>query len=79
MKKNVVWDRLTILNVLGTSPEEAGAVISVNTQVGGEEIKRIYPAKNGVLIQLRDTDTDAGVAAILLEEKFGKDKITEIG
>jgi hypothetical protein len=74
----ITWKSLTILNVLGVSPEDAATVIAPRTQVGEEKISRIYQAKNGVLIQLRDTDNDAEVAHQNLLDRFGKDRVIEV-
>jgi len=74
----IVWKQLIILNVLGVSLEDAATVIAPRTQIGEEEISRIYQAKNGVLIQLRDTDNDAEVAHQNLLDRFGQDKVIEV-
>lgn len=74
----IMWKRLIILNVLGVSLDDAATVIAPRTQIGEEEISRIYQAKNGVLIQLRDTDNDAEVAHQNLLDRFGQDKVIEV-
>ena len=74
----IIWKRLTILSVLGASPEDAATVIAPRTQVGDEEISRIYQANDGVLIQLRDTDNDAKVAHQNLLDRFGHDRVIEV-
>ena len=74
----ITWKRLTIVNVLGASPEDAATVIAPRTQVGDKEISRIYQANDGVLIQLRDTDNDAEVAQQILLDRFGKDRVIEV-
>ena len=77
--KKITWRKLTILKVSGVSPVEVGAVIAPQTQAGGQEISRIYKAKDdSVLIQLRDTDNDAEVALSLLKAEFGDHRITQV-
>lgn len=76
--EKVTWKELIILNVLGVSLEEAETVIAPCTQAGGKEIRRIYQAKDGVLIQLRDTDDDAEVAHKCLLDRFGKNRVIQV-
>ena len=77
MKRNA-WEGLKVVNVLGVSLGEVTAVIETRARAGEKEINRIYESKDGVLVQLRDTDPDADRAFDLLISKFGESRVKVI-
>lgn len=78
--KKIFWKQLVVLHVLGISVEDAAGVISLDTHSGEEKIRRIHKAKDGVLIQLRDTDQQTiGDSIRRIAEKFGWERVENNG
>lgn len=75
--ERISWKRLNVLYVLGVTPETAAEVIAPRTNVGGEMRLRIHKADGGVLVQVRDTDPDAGEVMDCLTLKFGQDRVVD--
>lgn len=75
--ERISWKKLDVLYVSGATPETAAEVIAPRTNVGGEMRPRIHKANGGVLVQVRDTDPDAGKVRNCLISKFGKDRVVD--
>lgn len=76
MEKNP-WAKLNVLYVIGITIEQAAEVVALRTNVGGKTRERIHNAVDGVLVQVRDTDPDAGEVVGCLVARFGQNRVVD--